>query len=640
MPDLFGAESEPPPPPQGPGLFGAAGPPPEGGPGLFGSMPEPAPEGPAKVAAYRVLARKYRPAGFDALIGQEGMKRVLTRSFEQGRIAHAWVLTGVRGVGKTTTARILARALNCLGEDGQLTRPTIAPCGVCANCRAIAADSHPDVIELDAATHTGVDNVRELNQMVQYRPVSARYRLIVYDEAHMLSPSSWNALLKTLEEPPSHTKFAFATTEVRKIPLTVLSRCQRFDLRRIPEETLAEHYAGIAAKEGIAVEAGAIAMLARAADGSVRDGLSLLDQAIASAEEGAAVSADAVRAMLGLADRAALFDLFEAVMGGRIAEALSRFAAQHEAGAEPLTVIEDLLTLTHFVTLSRIEPRTLDRQSLTEAERTRGAALAKSLPVPALARAWQMLLKGFSEVREASDRKAAAEMVLIRLAHAADLPSPAELVRRLSAEPASASPAPPAPPPGGGGLRAVAGGAPLAAAASPAALPQAAAAAASAPVSKLGDVVALARARRDALLASQIMNAVHLIRLEPPLLEFRPAATSPRDLSARIAQLLTEATGTRWTVAIGQQQGEPTLADQDRRLAADRRAAVLAHPLVETIMKTFPGAVLEAMHPARASEPPPPDVDITPEPPPTEADPFGEDAFTDPIETEEPDPDA
>ena len=639
MPDLFGAESEPPPPPEGPGLFGEA--PPPAGPGLFGGSAEPAPEGPPKVTAYRVLARKYRPAGFDALIGQEGMKRVLTRSFEQGRIAHAWVLTGVRGVGKTTTARILARALNCLGEDGQLTRPTITPCGVCANCRAIAEDSHPDVIELDAATHTGVDNVRELNQMVQYRPISARYRLIVYDEAHMLSASSWNALLKTLEEPPSHTKFVFATTEVRKIPLTVLSRCQRFDLRRIPEDTLAAHYAAIAEQEGIAVEPGAIAMIARAADGSVRDGLSLLDQAIASAEEGAPVSADSVRAMLGLADRAAVFELFEEVMGGRIAAALARFADQHEAGAEPLTVIEDLLTLTHFVTLARIEPRTLDRPSLTEAERSRGGALAKALPVPALARAWQMLLKGFAEVREASDRKAAAEMVLIRLAHAADLPSPAELVRRLqsgdagSAPPASPPPAS-APPGGGGGLRAVAGGAAVVAP-PPAPAP---AAAATAPVRSLRDVVALARDARDALLASQVMQAVHLIRLEPPLLEFRPGEHAPRDLSARIAALLSEATGTRWTVAIGQLQGDRTLAEQDALLAADRRAAVLAHPLVEAIMKTFPGAVLEAMHPAATAAPPPPDVDAAPETLPPDADPFGDDAFTDPIDSEEPDPDA
>jgi len=387
------------------------------------------------------------------------------------------------------------------------------------------------------------------------------------------------------------------------------------------------------------VEPGAIAMLARAADGSVRDGLSLLDQAIASAEEGAPVTADSVRAMLGLADRVAVFDLFEEVMAGRISEALARFAAQHEAGAEPLTVIEDLLTLTHFVTLARIEPRTLDRPSLTEAERTRGGALAKALPVPALARAWQMLLKGFSEVREASDRKAAAEMLLIRLAHASDLPSPAELVRRLSGESPAAPPAPvapAAPPGGGGGLRAVAGGAPAVAAA-PAAAP---AAPAAQPVRSLRDVAALAREKRDALLASQIMNAVHLIRLDPPLLEFRPAEGAPRDLSARIAALLSEATGVRWTVAVGQIQGEKTLAEQDALVVADRRAAVLAHPLVAAIMRTFPGAVLEAMHPAAAAAPPPPDVDTAPEAMPADADPFGEDAFTHPIDSEEPDPDA
>jgi DNA polymerase-3 subunit gamma/tau len=644
LPDLFGAEPElppapPAPPPDGPGLFGAATPPPEAGPTLFGAAPEvPAPQ---KPVAYRVLARKYRPAGFDALIGQEGMKKVLTRAFDQGRIAHAWVLTGVRGVGKTTTARILARALNCLGADGDLTKPTITPCGACANCRAIADDSHPDVIELDAASNNGVDNVRELNQMVQYRPALARYRLIIFDEAHMLSQAAWNALLKTLEEPPGHTKFVFATTEIRKVPLTVLSRCQRFDLRRIPEETLAAHYADIAGLEGIAVEPAAIAMIARAADGSVRDGLSLLDQAIASAEEGHPVTAEAVRAMLGLADRLAMFDLFEDVMHGRLAEALRRFADQHDSGAEPLSVIEDLLTLTHFVTLARVEPRTLDRPSLPEAERSRGSALAKALPVPALARAWQMLLKGFSEVREASDRKAAAEMVLIRLAHAADLPSPAELVRRLTGEGApQAAPGGPAPG-GGGGLRAVAGGAPIAAAA-----PRPDAAPSGPAIAGLRDVVALARDRRDALLASQIAGAVHLIRLEPPLLEFRPAEGAPRDLSARIAALLSEATGARWTVAIGQAVGRPTLAAEDAARAANTRATVLNHPLVQAIMQTFPGATLETVHAASDAGPPPPDVDSTDvdapdaNPETHDSDPFGPDMADHGAFNEEIDPDA
>jgi DNA polymerase-3 subunit gamma/tau len=596
LPDLFGAD----PPPED------ASPPPPEGPGLFGE-PAPAPEPPPKVAAYRVLARKYRPAGFDALIGQDGMKRVLTRSFEQGRIAHAWVLTGVRGVGKTTTARILARALNCLGPDGTNDRPTITPCGVCANCRAIASDSHPDIIELDAATHTGVDNVRELNTMVQYRPASARYRLIIYDEAHMLSAPSWNALLKTLEEPPAHTKFVFATTEIRKVPVTVLSRCQRFDLRRIPEEMLAAHYGAIAAAEGIVVEDAALAMLARAADGSVRDGLSLLDQAIASAEEGAPVTAEAVRTMLGLADRTAVFDLFDDLMAGRIAEALRRFAHAHDLGAQPKSIIEDLLALTHWVTLCRITPSEAEKPGIPEAERTRGRALAQALPIPALGRAWQMLLKGLAEVREASDAKAAAEMVLIRMAHSADLPSPAELVRRLSGS-AAASPPP------GGGARAVANGGTVAVAV-PASAPGPA-------ISSLRDVVALARDRRDPLLASQVAGLVHLVRLEPPLLEFRPADGAPRDLSARIRALLAEATGTQWTVAISAGAGARTLADQDGERADQHRAGILAHPMVAAILEAFPGATVETAAPPLPTAPPP-DVDL-----PTAAndadDPFGD----------------
>jgi DNA polymerase-3 subunit gamma/tau len=612
LPDLFGAEPPPEeaPPPDGPGLFGEAA---------------PAPEPPPKVAAYRVLARKYRPAGFDALIGQDGMKRVLTRSFEQNRIAHAWVLTGVRGVGKTTTARILARALNCLGADGTQDRPTITPCGVCANCRAIAEDRHPDIIELDAATHTGVDNVRELNTMVQYRPASARYRLIIYDEAHMLSAPSWNALLKTLEEPPAHTKFVFATTEIRKVPVTVLSRCQRFDLRRIPEEMLATHYASIARAEGIAVEDSALAMLARAADGSVRDGLSLLDQAISAAEDGAPVTAEAVRTMLGLADRIAVFDLFEDLMGGRIADALRRFAHAHELGAQPKSIIEDLLALTHWVTLCRITPAEAEKPGIPEAERTRGRTLATALPIPALGRAWQMLLKGLAEVREASDAKAAAEMVLIRLAHSADLPSPAELVRRLSG---ASPPGPSAPPSPGGGTRAVANGGTVAMT-QPMPAPGPA-------ITSLRDVVALARGQRDALLASQVAGFVHLVRLDPPLLEFRAADGAPRDLSARMRALLTEATFTQWTVAISTAPGARTLADQDGESATRHRAGILAHPMVAAILAAFPGATVETAPPPIATAPQP-DVDLPPHPANDADDPFGDALVPDELPDELPD---
>jgi DNA polymerase-3 subunit gamma/tau len=639
LPDLFGAEPEPEPPPAGPGLFGAASPPPDGGPGLFGGVAEPAPEGPARVTAYRVLARKYRPENFDSLIGQEGLKRVLTRAFDQGRIAHAWMLTGVRGVGKTTTARILARALNCLGVDGTQDKPTINPCGVCANCRAILDDRHPDIIEMDAASKTGVDDVREIIEGARYRPVAARYKVTIVDEVHMLSKSAFNALLKTLEEPPPHQKFVFATTEIRKVPVTVLSRCQRFDLRRVPQETLAAHYSAIAAKEGIAVEESAIAMIARAADGSVRDGLSLLDQAIAAAEDAAPVTADSVRAMLGLADRIAVFDLFADVMQGRLSDALAKFAAQHDAGADPLTVIEDLLALTHMVTLFRVEPREADKPGLPEAERTRGQELAKALPVPALARAWQMLLKGFSEVKDASDRRAATEMVLIRLAHAADLPSPADLVRALGTGAPAAKPTPSQAPSGGGPsasmMRAVAGGAPVVAAA-PAPLPT------NLP-RDLGAIHALALARNEPLLASQIANAVHLLRLEPGLLEFRPAAGAPRDLAGRLGALLGDATGLRWTVAIGTGAGQDTLNQQGATQDQALRARIRAHPTMAAILATFPGAAIELVR-ADAAVAPPPDGAATDGPDfgapgfgAPEGDPFSTELFDDiPIDDSDP----
>jgi DNA polymerase-3 subunit gamma/tau len=620
LPDLFGAEPEPVPPPAD-------------GPGLFAGVAEPAPEGPARVTAYRVLARKYRPENFDSLIGQEGLKRVLTRAFDQGRIAHAWMLTGVRGVGKTTTARILARALNCLGADGTQDQPTISPCGVCANCRAILDDRHPDIIEMDAASKTGVDDVREIIEGARYRPVAARYKVTIVDEVHMLSKSAFNALLKTLEEPPPHQKFVFATTEIRKVPVTVLSRCQRFDLRRVPQETLARHYAAIAAKEGIAVEDAAIAMIARAADGSVRDGLSLLDQAIAAAEDAAPVTADSVRAMLGLADRIAVFDLFADVMHGRLPAALQKFAAQHDAGADPLTVIEDLLALTHMVTLFRVEPREAEKPGLPEAERTRGQELATALPVPALARAWQMLLKGFSEVKDASDRRAAAEMVLIRLAHASDLPSPADLVRALGSGASAAKPTP-APSPSGGGMRAVAGGAPVVAAA-PA--PTAAPVAANLP-RDLGAIHALALARNEPLLASQIANAVHLLRLEPGLLEFRPAVGAPRDLAPRLGALLGDATGLRWTVAIGTGAGADTLNQQGAAQHQALRARIAAHPTVAAILATFPGAAIDVLR-ADAKAAPPPDGAATDAPDfgTPESDPFPPEIFDDiPIDDSEP----
>ncbi|MGH6952753.1 MAG: DNA polymerase III subunit gamma/tau, partial [Alphaproteobacteria bacterium] len=397
-------------------------------------------------APYRVLARKYRPATFAELVGQEAMVRTLTNAIRSGRLAQAYMLTGVRGVGKTTTARIIARALNCVGPDGA-GGPTSEPCGACEHCVAIGEDRHVDVIEMDAASRTGVEDIRDLIDGVRYRPMSARYKVYVVDEVHMLSRNAFNALLKTLEEPPAHVKFVFATTEVRKVPVTVLSRCQRFDLRRLDSDALATYLAGIAAREGALVSPGAVALIARAADGSARDGLSLLDQSISTfGADGAGreIGEADVRGMLGLADRTQVFDLFDSLMAGDAKRALGSLALSHRSGADPVTVLQDLLELTHWVTRVKLVPEAADDPAVAEAERVRGRKAAEGLSVPTLARAWQMLLKGLAEAQAAPSAYQAAEMALIRLAHAAELPSPAEIVARLS-EGAAARPAEGAP---------------------------------------------------------------------------------------------------------------------------------------------------------------------------------------------------
>ena len=424
------------------GLFGddeaeAPDPIPEG-PGLFGeTLPQTPP--PAQHATpYRVLARKYRPTTFADLIGQETMVRTLRNAFSLGRVAHAFMLTGVRGVGKTTTARIIARALNCTGPDGN-GGPTVEPCGVCSNCTAILADRHPDVTEMDAASNTGIDSVREIIEAVRFRPMQARTRIFILDEVHMLSKPAFNALLKTLEEPPPHVKFIFATTEIRKVPITVLSRCQRFDLRRISIAELSAHYGRIAEKEGKQIDREALALIARAADGSARDGLSILDQAIAQTPDGESITEAAVIEMLGLADRGAVFDLFEAVMAGKTEAALTITDNAHARGADLGEMLADLLELVHTVSRLKSIPALRTGSDLPEFERVRGSAMAEKLSMPNLGRAWQMLLKGISEVEQAPDRRAAAEMVLIRLCHVAELPPPGDLVRRIMDQAANGS---------------------------------------------------------------------------------------------------------------------------------------------------------------------------------------------------------
>ncbi|EHM00332.1 DNA polymerase III, subunit gamma and tau [Acetobacteraceae bacterium AT-5844] len=594
--DISDDASDAPPLPEGPGLFGEEAPPPvPEGPGLFGEeapaaavAAEPAVSAEAPSTPYRVLARKYRPQNFDEVVGQDALVRTLRNAFAQNRVAHAFMLTGVRGVGKTTTARIIARALNCVGADGN-GGPTASPCGVCPECQAILADRHPDVLELDAASNNGVDNIRELREAVRYRPARARFKVYILDEVHMLSTAAFNALLKTLEEPPPQVKFIFATTEIRKVPATILSRCQRFDLRRVPQEQLRAYFTDIAGREKIAAEEEAIAMIARAADGSVRDGLSLLDQAIAQAAgaEGG-IQAAMVRDMLGLADRSLLLDLLEGVFRGDIAAVLNTMDHGHERGADPGVVLADLLELTHTLTRLRAVPSLRQDPSMPEAERVRGVALAEKLSIPVLGRAWQVLLKGISEVAEAPDRRAAAEMVLIRLAHLAEMPTPGDLVRRLT-ENGAAPQMPPSLPngggPGGGATRAVANGAPMMVAEAPALLPQPRA---------FRELVALASGRQP-MLHAHLLHSVHLVDFAPGRLELRPRPEAPRDLAGQLTAFLQEATGNRWTITLSNAEGEPTLAEQGKHAASERLAMAEAHPMVQAILLAFPGAKVEAV---------------------------------------------
>jgi DNA polymerase III subunit gamma/tau len=573
-----------------------AAPPLPDGPGLFGDQTS----SPAAVhgAPYRVLARKYRPTSFSDLIGQEAMVRTLRNAFATGRVAHAFMLTGVRGVGKTTTARIIARALNCIGPDGH-GGPTAEPCGVCPNCTAILAEREPDVFEMDAASRTGVDDVREIIEVSRSRPMTIRTKVFIIDEVHMLTRNAFNALLKTLEEPPPHVTFVFATTELRKVPITVLSRCQRFDLRRVRATVLSAHFARIATAENVAIEPAALDLIARAADGSVRDGLSLLDQAIAQAE--GPITEAAVVAMLGLADRELVFDLLDAVMAGQPRQALQITDTAHECGADLGTLLQDLLELLHTITRLKSIPSLRDSPELPEAERTRGAALADRLSVPALARAWQMLLKGVAEVDTAPDRRAAAEMVLIRLCHVSDLPPPGELVRRLASSGSLPAPVASAPASSGGGARAIAGGAPAAGPVPAAAPLQAIAAApdavpAGSRLTSFRDVTALVAERREAMLHAHLVHSVHVVRFAPPVIELRPQPEAPRDLAPRLAALLAEATGARWTIALSAAPGEATLAEQGSVADSARRSAAGDHPLVRAIMAAFPGARIDTVH--------------------------------------------
>lgn len=550
----------------------------------------------ATSSGYQVLARKYRPATFADLIGQEAMVRTLKNAFAASRIAQAFIMTGIRGTGKTTTARIIAKGLNCIGPDGK-GQPTTEPCGICEHCRAIAEGRHVDVLEMDAASRTGVGDIREIIESVNYRAASARYKVYIIDEVHMLSTSAFNALLKTLEEPPAHVKFIFATTEIRKVPVTVLSRCQRFDLRRIEPEVMINHLSKVATQESAQIAPDALALITRAAEGSVRDAMSLLDQAIS---HGAGeTTADQVRAMLGLADRARVLDLFDMILKGDAAAALTELGAQYSDGADPMAVLRDLAEITHWVSVIKITPEAAEDPTVPPEERTRGQAMAQAIPMRVLSRLWQMLLKAIEEVSSAPNAMMAAEMALIRLTHVADLPDPETLMRKVMAGPGAAGGHGPSQGGGGGGPRAEAttrhmmGGRPLSVQGS-AALAVSPAASALAKYARFEDVVALIGRMRDVKLLVEVEKGVRLVHYAPGRIEFEPAPGAPRDLAQTLAQRLQGWTGARWGVSVVSEGGAATI-DETRNaatLAAEAEARA-ENRVVQAIFAAFPTAKFE-----------------------------------------------
>ncbi len=578
---------------------------------------------------YRVLARKYRPSSFDDLIGQDAVVRTVSNAFETGRVPQAWILTGVRGVGKTTTARILARALNYELPDGSVKGPTIHMPAPGVHCQAIMESRHMDVLEMDAASHTGVDDVRQINDSVRYAPASARYKVYIIDEVHMLSTAAFNAFLKTLEEPPEHAKFVFATTEIRKVPVTVLSRCQRFDLRRVEADVLMGHLSNIAGKENVEVEPEALGIIARAAEGSVRDLLSLFDQAIAHAA--GPVRADAVRQMLGLADRTRVIDLFEQLARGDIASAFREFREQYDTGADPIVVLSDLAEFVNFVTRVKIVPATADNVAFGETERVRARDFASKLSVRVLSRMWQMLLKGITEVQAATRPAAAAEMVLVRIAYVADLPTPDEAIRMIeqnggassSAASGSAS-ARASSTSSASAVSSMQGSAPRTtsaprASAEASARPQmtapiaeAQAAPAALKISTFPELVALAGEKRDLLTKAALEADVRLVRIEDGRLELAMERSASRTLINDLSRKLEQWTGRRWTVIVSNEAGQTTLRAQNEVQKNQRERAAEADPRVQEVLARFPGArVVEV----RKLAPEPPESDVSGEDP-------------------------
>ena len=567
---------------------------------------------------YRVLARKYRPVTFEKLIGQDAMVRTLTNSIKADRLPHAFILTGVRGIGKTTTARIISRSLNCIGEN-ERGGPTPVPCGVCTHCIAISEDRHVDVIEMDAASRTGVNDIRELIDGVRYRPVEARFKIYIIDEVHMLSVNAFNALLKTLEEPPEHVKFIFATTETRKIPVTVLSRCQRFDLRRVATETLINHLSEIMEKESISLSDGALGMIARAADGSVRDSLSLLDQAFAHSgiNHTEPISEEDVRKMLGLADSGRMYDLFQVLMEGSISAALDIFRELYDAGADPGLVLQDLLEITHWLTRVKISPTMSEAQGISQLDREQGATLSKELSISTLGRTWQLLLKGISEAQSSPNIFQATEMVLIRLAYMSELPSPAELVRGVAKEKTISSvekknlekkQSQIKTEPENSGLQTAEENVleenlhsndsepPNRISEMAVAIKNKSSARAEwESPTNFNELVGLFAEHREATLHAVLMNYVRLVRFEKGQIEITVGSDVPTDFANRVSTLLSEWTGEKWAIVLSDKIGEPTLREQSEAQKEARDIEAKNHPLVQAALDVFPGATVEAV---------------------------------------------
>lgn len=531
--------------------------------------------------AYKVLARKYRPRTFEDLIGQEAMVRTLTNAFATGRIAHAFMLTGVRGVGKTTTARLLARALN--NETDTIQKPSLTLSAHGRHDAAIMAGQHMDVMEMDAASHTGVNDIRDILESVRYAPVEARYKVYVLDEVHMLSTAAFNALLKTLEEPPPHAKFIFATTEIRKVPVTILSRCQRFDLRRVEPDMLGGHLSRIAEREGMKIEQEALALISRAAEGSVRDGLSLLDQALVQAEQGQTVQTSTVRDMLGLADRTQTIALFESVMAGRTGEALENFRTLYGYGADPIQVTNDLLEHCHAASVAKMLGPNATRLPNDQAQKL--TALGAAISAGTLSRTWQMLLKALDEVRRAPNPADAVEMALIRLAYAADLPGPEEALKAIQSGQGlpgggGAGGGPRSGGGGGGGASAMLAARPVQQPALP--NPQ-----------NFEQVVALIGEKREITLQMDVERFVKVVSFKPGAITYEPAPGSPHDLARRLAGRLREWTGRTWLIAANGQGGGETLIEIEKKAKIARRLAVESDPFIVSLMDAFPGAEIK-----------------------------------------------